>query len=348
MIRNEFKIIAIDDEEINVELIREFGKTLGLDITGFSDPIAALAYLIRNPVDMAIVDYLMPGINGIELISVIKKLSAEAFIVMITGVKDDEFLEINALEAGATDFLTKPLKGSQFKARLKNLMDLKISQILLNDRAKLLKSEVEKATHEIYSREIETLDVLGMAAEYKDPETATHIQRVAHYSRLMAEKLGENEESSQILYHSSPLHDIGKMGIPDRIILKNGPLTPEEWEIMKSHTVIGYRMIRNTSSKFLKAGAEIALSHHENFDGTGYPNSLVGKEIPLSGRIVSLADAFDALNTRRPYKEPWPFEKSAEFILDQRGKKFDPDIVDVFRDSMAQFRTIYDMLQEKE
>jgi putative two-component system response regulator len=235
-----------------------------------------------------------------------------------------------ALRLGAIDFLNKPLDGPEFLARVKNMLDLRASQKLVAARAEWLASEVEKATREILARERETLFCLGRAAEYRDPETGAHILRMAHYSRLIAERLGLSTDEQQLILSAAPMHDIGKLGTPDNILLKPGRLTPEEFEIMKQHAVIGYRILKDSSSRVLQAGAEIAHTHHEKFDGSGYPNGLRGEAIPLHGRIVAVADVFDALTSERPYKKAWEVERALEFLREGSGTHFDPRCVDAF------------------
>ena len=198
------------------------------------------------------------------------------------------------------------------------------------------------ARKELNLREYETLDVLARASDYKDPETAAHIARVSNYALLLAELLGLDEESRELIYYATPLHDIGKLGIPDAILLKPGRLTDGERTIMYNHTTIGYEIMQNPKSKYLRAGALIAMSHHEYYDGSGYPKGLKGDEIPLFGRIVSLVDVFDALTTKRPYKEAWSFERATEEIAAQRGKHFDPELVDIFLSNLPRFREVFE------
>ncbi len=204
------------------------------------------------------------------------------------------------------------------------------------------------AKKEVFVRENETLNVLGKASDYKDPETGAHIIRVSNYSRLLSEALGQSKALQDLLYYAAPLHDIGKLGIPDSILLKPGKLTSEEFEVIKTHTTIGYKILANPSSKYLKAGAVIAISHHEKYDGTGYPKGLRGDGIPIFGRIVSIADVFDALSTKRPYKDPWPFEKVVDLIEEERGKHFDPEIVDLFIKNISGIRQIFETNDQTE
>ncbi|QEN06639.1 HD domain-containing protein [Oceanispirochaeta crateris] len=194
---------------------------------------------------------------------------------------------------------------------------------------------------ELHTREYETLDVLARASDYKDPETAAHIKRVSDYALLFAELLDLDQESRDLIYYAAPLHDVGKLGIPDSILLKPGKLNDEEMKIMRNHTVIGYEIMQNPSSKFLKAGAIIAISHHERFDGMGYPYGLKGEDIPLFGRIVSIVDVFDALTTKRPYKDSWSYDEAVNEILQESGKHFDPFLVQIFENNASKFRELY-------
>jgi len=197
------------------------------------------------------------------------------------------------------------------------------------------------AKKEVFIREKETLHVLGKASDYKDPETGAHLARVSNYSLLISKALGQDEIIQDLLYYSAPLHDIGKLGIPDSILLNPGKLSKDEFEIIKTHTTIGFNILENPSSKYLKAGAVIAKTHHEKFDGTGYPNGLQGSEIPIFGRIVSIADVFDALTTKRPYKDAWPFEKAIDLIMEEKGKHFDPDLANLFLNNLSLVKEIY-------
>jgi response regulator RpfG family c-di-GMP phosphodiesterase len=343
---SNLQAISIDDEEVNLLLIEELASKIGLSVKSYTDPLQALEYIKKNNIDIVCADYLMPEMNGIELIHKIREYHPSIPIVMITSITGDEKLKLEAIEAGATEFLTKPLKNSEFMARITNLANLRKYQILLKDKALLLEEEVRKTTENLIRREFETLIVLGNAAEYKDPETGNHVSRVAHYSRMLAISMGENEVQQENLFNASPLHDVGKIGIPDSILLKQGKLTPEEWDTMKTHCDIGFEILKNTESPFLKVGAVIARSHHEKYDGSGYPFGLKGEEIHLFGRIVAVADVFDALMTKRPYKDPWPFEKAVELMESEKGRHFDPVIVDHFLDNVKRVRKISNIFRD--
>ncbi len=340
------KVVSIDDSQINLLLLESYCKDMGLNIRSFLNPKEGLAYCLESRPDLILVDYMMPELDGLEFTRSYRILDATTPIIMITAAGDDENLQQRALEYGATDFLSKPLNAPRFIARASNLLKLKKIQKLLENEAQILQEEVKKATKNIVQREHETLLVLGKTAEYKDPETGAHIQRVAHYTKMLAELCGESVRNQEILFHASPFHDIGKVGIPDKVLLKPARLDEAEFEIMKKHPKIGYDILKDVKSEFLQAGAQIALTHHEKYNGRGYPNGLKGEEIPLFGRITAVADVFDALTSNRPYKKAWSFEEACEFLIEQKGEHFDPRLVDLFVGNIERVRIIYDAYKE--
>jgi response regulator RpfG family c-di-GMP phosphodiesterase len=325
-------VLIVDDAAVNVTLMRHLVQKLaGCSVQTFTDPVAALEWSAHNDPDLAIIDYMMPGLNGIEFAQRFREFpgKSDTPLLMVTADSGRE-LRHQALQLGAIDFLNKPLDNVEFLARTKNLLDLRISHKQLANRAQWLADEVRKATNDLIARERETLFCLGRAAEYRDPETGAHILRMAHYSRLIAECLGLPEDEQELILNAAPMHDIGKLGTPDLILLKPGKLTPEEFAIMKQHATIGYRILKDSTSRVLQAGAAIAHSHHEKFDGSGYPNALAGDAIPLHGRIVAVADVFDALTSERPYKQAWETERAVEFMRANSGLHFDPRCLDGF------------------
>ena len=340
--KHKLKALSVDDEQLNLILIEEMAQKLDLNVVSFTDPVKALEYLKEHPIDLVFIDYMMPVMDGLVFIEHAREVYPDIPIVMITAVSSDNELKLRALETGATDFLNKPLNLPEFSARVQNLKKLRESQLLYKNWADMLREEVDKATREISQREDETLRVLGNAAQYKDPQTVEHTLSFAHYSRIIAEAMTHDTDLQNQIFRAAPLHDIGKIGIPDNILLKPGPLNADEWEIMKSHTVKGYEIISNTQSLYLKTGAEIAMTHHEKWDGTGYPRGLKGSEIPQCGRIVAMVDVLDALTSRRPYKEPWTFDRAIELIRSERERHFAPDATDAFFDRIDSIREIYD------
>lgn len=335
------KAVLIDDNKVNLLLMKEYTNRLNLNVRSYDDPVMALRETADWQPDIVFVDYLMPQMNGIEFIDSFRKQNKNTPIIMVTGSNDDDRVRRGALQAGATEFLMKPIDYVEFCLRSTNLLHLKQYQNMIDDRALALEREVREDARVLADSEREVVFVLAKAAEYKDPETGRHIMRVSHYSRLLAEFSRLDRSFTEMIYDCAPLHDVGKVGIPDRILQKRGKLTPEEFQTMQKHTLIGYDILDNTHSKYLEMGKMIAVSHHEKYDGTGYPYGLAGKEIPVAGRIVAIADVFDALLSRRPYKQAWSFEKALEYVASQKGKHFDPVFVDVFLNNVERFRAIY-------
>ncbi len=337
----DINAVSVDDDDSNLMLIEAMASELGITVHSFTDPRAALAYMRQNPFDLVFADYQMPGMNGIELIKSIRQEHRDIPVIMITAVNSDHALKLEAIEAGATEFLNKPINMPEFRARIINLSHIRMMNLLLKDRALLLKNEVAAATEKIVSREHETIQILGRVADYKDFETGIHISRVARYAQLLTSLLGESTETQELMFTSVPLHDIGKVGIPDSIIRKKGKLTSDEYKTMQTHPAIGYNILKETESPYLKFGAIISLSHHERFDGTGYPNSLEGEEIPLAGRITAVCDVFDALVSERPYKEAWSYDNVAAYYEENRGRHFDPVLCDLFLKNFSSFIDIH-------
>jgi len=337
---SNMNILSIDDNKNNLLLIEVFSQKLGLNVTSVLNPIEALQLTKKNEYDLIVVDYMMPDMNGIDFIKLFRDFNKETPIIMITASIEDINLHKEAILSGATDFIYKPFNSVMFQARISNLLILRKIQ-------NSLKEEVKKAVFTIEEREKETLFLLAKTAEYKDPETSEHVKRVALYSKLIAKKAGLNEEEQNMIFNAAPFHDIGKVSIPDNILLKPAKLTEEEFETMKKHTIAGYDILKNSKSKYLIKGSIIALSHHEKYDGTGYPQGLKGNEIPLEGRIVAISDVFDALTSQRPYKEPWSIEKSLNYIKENAGKHFDPLLGNLFFNSKEEIIYIYNTIKEK-
>lgn len=326
------QVLIVDDTEINLILFGALVKKLGdCQSKSFSDAPQGLAWAQSNDFDLAIVDYMMPELDGIKFIQLLRQTPGkESLPILMITANDQKPVRYRALDAGATDFLTKPVDQIEFLARATNMLALSDVRKKLADRAAWLAKEVRKATSEIVERERETVFRLSKAAEYRDPDTGAHILRMARYSELIARGLGLSVVEQELLLESAPMHDIGKVGIADDILLKPGRLGSEEFEIMKRHSVIGHDILKGSHSKTLQTGAEIALSHHEKFDGTGYPKGLAGHDIPIFSRIVAVADVFDALTSERPYKKAWPLEQATQHIKALAGTHFDPACVAAF------------------
>ena len=325
-------VVIIDDTPLNLTLMQTLiGKVAQCESITFSDPQEGLEWCQANEADLLIVDYMMPLIDGIEFIRRFRSMPGrdEVPILMVTADHEKQ-TRYDALAGGATDFLNKPIDRHEFQPRVRNMLALRKAHLATHTRARLLAEEVRQATDEIHARERETVTRLARAAEFRDPETGAHIQRMSHYSAMIARRMHLIDEHVEAILQAAPMHDVGKLGIPDSILLKPGRLTPEEFTVMKDHPGHGYDILKDSSSPVIQLAASIALNHHERFDGDGYPNGLKGEAIPREGRIVAVADVFDALTSVRPYKRAWPLEEARDHLIAGRGSHFDPTCVDAF------------------
>jgi two-component system response regulator RpfG len=340
-------VMIVDDRGTARSLLEGLARSIepGLRVESFAEPQAALERAAQHTPDLIISDYRMPGMDGVEFTRRLRAMPRleEVPIVIVTVVEDRQ-IRYQALESGATDFLTRPIDPQECRARCRNLLTLRRSQKIVADRARWLEEQVMQATRDVRIREKETLLRLAKAGEYRDEGTGNHILRMAKYARLIASELKLSAMECDEIESAAPMHDIGKIGIPDYILLKPGPLTGEELTIMRRHAEIGYRILADSPSRYLQMGAVIALGHHEKFNGTGYPNGLAGDAIPLSARIVAVGDVFDALITDRPYKQAWPMQQALDYLKSEMGGHFDPDCVRAFLvrlDDVAQIMKEY-------
>jgi len=259
----------------------------------------------------------------------------------VITVVSEKSVRYDALEAGATAFLTRPIDQIECRTSCRNLLKLHEQQSIIQDRADWLARQVEVATQQVVSREKETLLRLAKAGEYRDEETGYHVVRMAKYSRQIAEALGLSEMECDEIEYAAPMHDIGKIGIHDDVLLKPGKFEPQEWLTMQQHTTIGHAILSNSQSRYIQTGSIIALSHHEKFDGTGYPHGIVGIDIPLVARIVAVADVYDALVSNRPYKEPWSETDAQDYLEKHSGTQFDPICVEAFFERIETIKNIH-------
>ena len=327
------RVVIVDDRATARSLLEGLARSLepGVTVESFADPQEALTHMQRITPDLIITDYRMPGMDGIEFTRRIRatRRLADVPIIIVTVVEDRQ-IRYQALENGATDFLTRPIDPQECRARCNNLLALRRSQKLVADRALWLEDQVMQATREVRTRERETLMKLAKAGEYRDQETGNHIVRMAKYARLIAEELKLTAMECDEIEAAAPMHDIGKIGIPDQVLLKPGRHTDEEQAIMRRHPLIGHEILADSPSRYLQMGAVIALGHHEKFDGSGYPQGLAGEAIPLPARIVAVADVFDALMSPRPYKSAWTFQEALDYLRAESGRHFDPACVRAF------------------
>ncbi|MDP2646237.1 MAG: response regulator [Desulfobacterales bacterium] len=335
---NKPKILMVDDEERNLRLMEALLIPLGYDCVMARDGVAALAKAKSAAPDLILLDIMMPGMDGYETA---RRLKADEDtriipIVMVTALQEVAD-RVKALEAGADDFLSKPVDKTEVRARVASLLKVKAYNDHMRNYQKELEAAVAQRTAQLSTAfekikvaALDTIRRLSHAAEYKDEDTGAHILRMSNYAASVARKMGLSEKTVEYILYAAPMHDIGKIGVPDRILLKPGKLDPDEWEIMKQHTIFGAKILEGSDAGFIRLGEIVALMHHEKWDGTGYPKGLKGKQIPLVGRIVAIADVFDALTSQRPYKEAFSLEKSYEIIRQGRENHFDPDVVDSF------------------
>ncbi|MEF2146624.1 MAG: two-component system response regulator [Desulfovibrionaceae bacterium] len=347
-------LLIVDDEEINRKVLSGFVEALGYDHLLASSGVEALELLNVRNVDLVLLDVMMPGMDGFEVVRHIRaqKRFADLPVLMATALGDKRD-RLEAVSAGANDFVTKPIDVTEMRIRLDAHLRLKAYHDEVRSYQQNLERLVEERTCELeraqqakVAAHLETLRRLSSAAEYKDEETAHHIERMSGYSALLAAKAGLSTEAVDLILHASPMHDIGKIGIPDHILLKPGPLDPEEWKVMKTHAAIGAAILDSPSSGYLEKGRIIALSHHERWDGSGYPNGLAGEEIPLEGRICALADVFDALTSVRPYKERYSNAKALEIMREGRGSHFEPRLLDLFLEHVEEFIAIQEQYRD--
>jgi putative two-component system response regulator len=325
-------VVIIDDSKSSLaNLKRLVQQVRGYRCHTFEDPSKAAAVLgLLNP-SLVLVDYHMPKMNGVEFILWMRSVPVlvDIPVVMVTA-SDDRGVLHAALQAGATDFLRKPVDPAELKPRLYNLLKLRHAQEELRRRADTLADEVATATDLVKKHERELIFRLARAVEFRDPRTGEHIHRMASYCVLIAKALGVAAADCAVLELAAPLHDIGKIALPDSILRKTGKLTPDERAEMQQHASFGRHILADSSARVLQVAAEIAWCHHEHWDGRGYPRGLRGEDIPLVARIAAVADVFDALTTERPYKKAWPLEAAKRFVVDNSGSQFDPTCVAAF------------------
>ena len=322
-------ILCVDDEVNNLKVLRVALQGT-YDLLFAKSGKEALALASERQPDLILLDVMMPEMDGFEVCRRLKQDAqlAPVPVIFVTALQDEADEEVG-LECGAVDYITKPISTAIVKARVKNHLSL------------VRVDELQRTRLEIIQR-------LGRAAEYKDNETGHHVMRMSHYSQLIAQAMGKSERWCEKLLHAAPMHDIGKIGIPDAIMLKPGKLTDDEFDVMKTHPRIGAEILGNSTAELMVMAKNVALYHHEKWNGSGYPERLSGKDIPLEARIVALADVFDALTSERPYKRAWSVEEACEYIHDSRGEHFDPEVVEAFDQCLPDILKIKERWQEPE
>lgn len=325
-------ILVVDDELANVNLLAKL-----LDMAGYSnvictqDPCQVLTLYQEHQSDLILLDINMPILDGFGVMQQLNSLTNNMLppIIVLTAQHMQEFKQ-RALDNGARDYVTKPFDAGELLSRVHNMLEVQMAHKFMHHQNEILEHKVEERTEELAETRLKVVRYLGRAAEYRDNETGLHVIRMSQMSMLLAKSVGLDKYQCNLLLNAAPMHDIGKIGIPDHILLKPGKLDAKEWEIMKTHSAIGHDVFSGDSSDLILMAQEIAISHHEKWDGNGYPKGLKGEAIPLMGRITALADVFDALTSERPYKKAWSIEKAINYIQSESGVHFDPTLVEHF------------------
>lgn len=339
-------VLVVDDDEGIRALLQRQMELDGYRVACAENGATALSKAGQESPDIVLLDALMPGMDGFRVAESLKGSphTSTIPIIMVTALNDQES-RLRALKAGAQEFLTKPIDRNEVSLRVRNMLMLREYTKFLADQNRMLGQMVEERSQQVLASFRETIETLARAAAYKDEVTGAHVRRIAHYTQEMASAAGMNAGFCETIYYASQMHDIGKIAIPDAILLKGGPLTHDEWAIMKTHTSLGAQLLGPGDSPYLQMGAEIALHHHERWDGAGYPSGLKGQLIPISARIMNICDQYDALRSERPYKRALSHEAAVEVITVGDGRTlrshFDPDILATFTGCTERFREIF-------
>ena len=331
-LHQQARILLIDDEPANLKLLERILRHEGYtNLVSIQDPRLVVLTYKQEPTDLILLDINMPYLNGYEVMDQLFGLQDPLMppIVVLTAQSGRDFL-MKALQSGARDFISKPFDRFELLARVRNMLDAQLSLRMTHHQKEVLEELVRQRTHEVVTSRLEVVRRLGRAAEYRDNETGKHVLRMSHSCALLAGQIGYSREQCEIILHASPMHDIGKIGISDTILLKPGRLTPEERTIMETHVLIGADILDGAEIELLEVARTIALTHHEKWDGSGYPNKIKGAAIPLEGRICAIADVFDALTSERPYKKAWPVEEAVANLQENAGSHFDPALIEAF------------------
>ncbi|MBL1244688.1 MAG: response regulator [Sulfurimonas sp.] len=336
---NEMRILSLSTEISPLILIQEYTESLSLNIDSFTQAKEALSASKETNYDLVVVEHETPKLDALEFIRAFRHMHRETPILILVDANDIAVAE-KALKIGAFDIVSKPVSPILFQAKLQNTLSLKKAEDLLNDKKVLLQEEITNVTKVFKDSEHELLEVLGKCTQYKEHKDDGHSLKIGHHAKALARLSGLNEKIQDVAFHACQVYDLGKIGISDKILLKEGKLDEAEREIMKTHSRIGFDILKYTQNAYLKAGAVISYSHHEKFDGSGYPIGLKGETIPILGRIVAIVDVFEALTSQKTYKKAWSIEDACQFLTNEKGKHFDPKLVDLFIENLDEMKSI--------
>ncbi len=336
------RILVVDDNPANVKLLERILHINGFkDVKALSDSREVLHVYSEYHPDLMLLDLKMPYVDGFDILECLKDNTKSDYVpVIIISAQDDTGNRLKALELGAQDFISKPFNHTEVMLKVFNNLKIKLHNNDITTQNIILESEVQEKKQELNEMQHELVERLLRAAEFRDQETGNHIVRIKKYALIVSEELGLSAETAENIAFASLMHDIGKIGVPDEILNKPGKLNALEWESMMAHTTKGAQILNGSSSKIIQLAEKIVLTHHEKWDGTGYPNKLAGTQIPLAGRIIALVDVFDALISDRPYKKAWSTEDAVNYIRMQSGTHFDPDVVEAFCKSLPKLMQI--------
>lgn len=351
------RILIVDDKLENVRLLEMMLGYAGYtQVQSTTDPRDVEELYRNNDFDLVLLDIRMPHMDGFEVMNRLSaQIDSDYLPVLVLTAQQDQETRLKALEAGAKDFVTKPFDNLEVLNRISNMLEVRA---LYNERKRqneILEQKVAERTialrernEELERTRLQIIRGLGRAGEYRDNETGMHVMRMSKSSQRLALAAGLDEAHAEQILRASPMHDVGKIGIPDNILLKPGRLDPEEWKIMASHVTIGADILGNYDSDLMRMAHDIALCHHEKWDGSGYPNSIKGEDIPIEARICAVCDVFDALTSARPYKEAWPIEKAVNLINSESGKHFDPRLVELFNEILPDVLAIREQYADED